>query len=656
MKILFLIVSCLIFHFSCPATGISIKDNQVHFIRGEQLEFLEDTSGKLSLDAVVANRNFKTLPQPVPNFGHTRSVVWLKFDISNLTNEDVFLEIGNPLLNHIEVYSLSPGKSARKGTYGNQLSFYKRTIPVNTFLVDPSLGSGEAKTIFIRLESTEPIEAPIHAGTLKAFYAFHHKLTFFEGIYFGFVLLILLYNLFLFFSVRDDIYLYYVIYVFTMILMMAHFKGYTFEYLWPDYASGNKFFSIIFSSGGIAGLIFSIRFLKSRHYTPFLFRLSFPLIAVYAVGIALNLTGNYFESNAIEMSISMIVCLYLFILGIAAYIKGNKAARFYIYAFTCIIIGAITTTLYYLDVLPYNSFNANAVLAGSALELLFLSLALADKINVYKEGNEKAQKMMIGQLKENEQLKDEMNRELEKKVKERTKELNEKSAQVDLLVYKASHDINGPLRSIVSLTRLGIQDLKDNPVALSYLENIHSASSKVTGMVSDLLNLARIKETQITYEQVNASMMIEEILASFKNLPEFSRLNFEVSIPEGFNLVSDPKTILSILQNIVENAIKYSDPSKTKCEVKISVSREFNNYVILCEDNGIGIPENMRDKIFEMFYKVDERSVGSGLGLFLVREMVRKLGGNIEFSGKEGEGSTFRIHLPVPDTEQTAKT
>lgn len=647
MRVFFLILMFFVFT-SLPAFAlVDIKDNETHFIYGSQMECLKDPSRRLTIEDIIRSKDFTTLDQPIPNFGQTRSIIWLKLNVTNSTLSNIYLEIGNPLVNSIQVYTIGNKGEIQSGLYGNHQKFSSRYIPVNNHLIDPHIASGESKLLYIRLESVEPLEAPISLGTIEAFYSFHHRLTLFDGIYFGFVFLMFLYNLILYFLVKDKLYLYYVFYVLCMTMMMAHFKGYTFEFLWPDTPQLNNYFSIIYTAGILSGILFSINFLKTKQYNPVFYKISFVFFFMGIVSVITSLLGFPFESNIIEMSLGTAGCFYLIIIGIAAYIKGNKTARYYIVAFNCLIVGALATLFYYLNIIPYNLFSVNAVLLGSGLELLFLSLALADKINSYKAQTTEAQKMMIAQLKENELLKDRLNKDLESMVKERTKELQEKSKQVDILVYKASHDIKGPLRSIVGLTKLGMIDLQESSKALEYMQNIYSASSKVTETVTDLLNLAKLKETTLSFEPIEVEKIIHEIILSFENLPEYKRLNIELSVDKDLKLISDKKSIFSIIQNMIENGIKYSDPLKEKSYLRIEVSKNTNQLIMKFEDNGIGIAADKKDKIFEMFYKVNEASIGSGIGLYLVKETIQKLAGHLDIVSQEGKGSVFTISIPI---------
>lgn len=647
---------CLIaiLFYTVPAFPNTITNGKVtYMVPGTSISYLEDADGKLTFSDVLTNGIFQRLNQPIANFSSSRSVFWLRFEVLNNTESKLFLEIGNPLLNEIEVYSGYYHQDFIKaGVFGNHFPFQNRLVPINTYLVDPLVNAGESKIIYLKIKSTEPVEVPITLGTIEAFLSLHHKVDFFEGLYFGFVVLILLYNLFLFFTVKERIYLYYVIYVVGMLFMMAHFKGYTFEYLWPDNAEKNKYFSIIYSFGSFSGIVFSIKFLKSKLYTPVLYNFTYVFLLVFTASVILNFAGFHFESNLIEMMAGMTGCVYVLALGISAYYKGNKSAKYHILAFGFIVAGAFITVIYYLNLIPHHALFANAVLIGSAMELLFLSLALADKINNYKTEIANAQAIMIQQLKENEKLKDQLNKELEAMVLERTKELKEKKAQIDLLFYKASHDIKGPLRSITSLAQMAITDFDDNVRTKIYLQNIFNASTNVSNKVTELLELAKLKETRFLFEEIKVKEMIDEILISLQNLPEYSRMSFDISVENNLMMVSDKKAVFSVLQNIIENAIKYNDPSKEKSVLKINISKSAKNYLFVFEDNGIGVPANKKEKIFDMFYKVNEKSIGSGMGLHIVKETIKKMGGNIEVNSEEKVGTSFVISIPVSNNVQ----
>jgi signal transduction histidine kinase len=126
-----------------------------------------------------------------------------------------------------------------------------------------------------------------------------------------------------------------------------------------------------------------------------------------------------------------------------------------------------------------------------------------------------------------------------------------------------------------------------------------------------------------------------------------SDMSFEVSIPTQLHLYADARRLKIILNNLIVNAIKYSDRNKSAQWVKISAEVIDDKCEISIADNGLGIRKEFHDKIFNMFYRASERSTGSGLGLYIVKETAAKMGGQIEFTSTEGVGSVFNFSLPA---------
>jgi signal transduction histidine kinase len=110
--------------------------------------------------------------------------------------------------------------------------------------------------------------------------------------------------------------------------------------------------------------------------------------------------------------------------------------------------------------------------------------------------------------------------------------------------------------------------------------------------------------------------------------------------------MTDRGRLKVVLKNLISNAINYSDPNKTESYIRISIEQENGFYSIQIADNGIGIPEDQLEHIFEMFYRANESSQGSGLGLYIVKETIEKLKGKVEVESSKGEGSTFKIKIP----------
>lgn len=229
------------------------------------------------------------------------------------------------------------------------------------------------------------------------------------------------------------------------------------------------------------------------------------------------------------------------------------------------------------------------------------------------------------------------------------KELNLRKAQIEehnneleLFVYKASHDIKGPLRSIIGLTQIGIHDVKDS-VAQEYFGHIQKSTQRLDNLLADLLRLTKAKQAEVEKQPLNLPVMVSDIVHSFKNIRYFDKVRIEVDIQEELLFESDEKMIYSIIQNFVENGIKYCDPTKEDPFLHISVRREEDKTIFLFRDNGLGVEEEHLPKIFDMFYKINPNSDGTGLGLHIVKVTIEKLGGTIKVNSRSGSGSLFTL-------------
>ncbi|MBW3545341.1 MAG: HAMP domain-containing histidine kinase [Bacteroidetes bacterium] len=227
------------------------------------------------------------------------------------------------------------------------------------------------------------------------------------------------------------------------------------------------------------------------------------------------------------------------------------------------------------------------------------------------------------------------------------RELNQKKAQIEdhnqqleVFVYKASHDIKGPLRSIMGLTQIGLSDVKDN-TALEYFQHIYKSTRRLDNLLMDLLKLTKVKQAEVDRQPIDLPAMLQNIIQSFSNIRYFDQVQISLDIQEGIALESDEKLLYSVLQNFVENGIKYCDPYKAQPMLQISVAQNAQETTFTFKDNGLGISQDQLPKIFDMFYKVDPSSDGTGLGLHIVKLTIEKLGGRLRVRSRERQGSTF---------------
>jgi signal transduction histidine kinase len=177
-----------------------------------------------------------------------------------------------------------------------------------------------------------------------------------------------------------------------------------------------------------------------------------------------------------------------------------------------------------------------------------------------------------------------------------------------------------------------------------YFGMIETSIRRLDHTLMDLIELAQTRRGSNKLSEVNVKKFVVEILDSFKDTPDFDRINFEISIDPNIEVFVDHVLLLSVFQNLIDNAITYCD--KAKPWIRIHVISSGNGIELNISDNGKGIPMNIKNRVFEMFYRGHSESSGSGLGLFIVKNALEKMRGKISFDSKEGQGTSFIVYIP----------
>lgn len=225
-------------------------------------------------------------------------------------------------------------------------------------------------------------------------------------------------------------------------------------------------------------------------------------------------------------------------------------------------------------------------------------------------------------------------------------QLRDKNEELNLFVYKASHDLKSPISSMMSVMTL-LNNCNNLEEIQLYTKMINECINKLNVVISDLLVLGQINHKALEYEKINLEEIIQGIIESIEFIKDFNDVKIEIEInPEAKYINTEKGLLRTILLNLIDNGIKYKNKSAELSFLKIRILPEKKGISIQVEDNGIGIPENQQDKIFKMFYRATSTSKGSGLGLYIVRTSVIKLGGTISLSSALNVGTTFKIYIP----------
>ncbi|HEY3404503.1 MAG TPA: PAS domain S-box protein [Ohtaekwangia sp.] len=249
------------------------------------------------------------------------------------------------------------------------------------------------------------------------------------------------------------------------------------------------------------------------------------------------------------------------------------------------------------------------------------------------------------------QLNDELTRQntqlaaQEDALKTTLNQLSEKNYELDQLMYKTSHDLRSPLSSIMGLVNLAILDT-DSSNSKEYLGKIEGRIKKLDEFIRSMLNYARVNRVELTQERINLREVALTCIRELEYLENFSAIETKLDCEGNDSIITDPLRIRIIFSNIISNAYKYYN-SDVKSFLKIGINVGQRIIRIDFSDNGIGIKPEHMDKIFNMFYRATDRSQGSGLGMYIVKQAVDKLKGQIKIQSEFGQGTHIRITIPA---------
>jgi PAS domain S-box-containing protein len=235
--------------------------------------------------------------------------------------------------------------------------------------------------------------------------------------------------------------------------------------------------------------------------------------------------------------------------------------------------------------------------------------------------------------------------ESEEKLEQQNRELVKTNAELDRFVYSASHELRAPLTSILGLISIAQMDESD-AAKVKILELMQTSVERLDIFIRDIVNYSGNSRLELVRDKIDFEEVIHGCLEQLRYMPEMEKVSIFTEIHGDYDFYSDRRRITVALSNLLSNAIKYQRVDQDKPYIHISVRITPSRADISISDNGTGIAEEYQDKIFNMFYRATERKSGTGLGLYIVKEVVDRLQGEVSVESTLGKGSTFHMSLP----------
>lgn len=416
---------------------VPIRDSvQQYLFSFQEIEFLEDSSDTLEIDDVCTPA-FASRFQPSPTFSpenyNRRSSYWYRIRIAHdsLSRHQWQIEFFDQTIDRLDFFTPNDGGFVRQ-SFGDELPFHARTINHKNFFVKLPEDRAGTYTYYFRIKSRQQANVLVVLRSTDYFMNYALDEYFFFGIFYGMILVFCFYNLLMFAAVREQLYIFYILYLISIGLYEMSADGIAYQYLWPSAVNWNQYAAgVMLYLASTFALFFAGSLLNLRRAHPALFAMLSAAFVFRTVFLVLSLTvaPEWFRFRFIEI----IPFGAAFFAAIHCLARGYRPARFMVVGYSFLFAGIVIKLIQYLDFnwLPLGGLTHYSLGFGFIMEMMFLSFANGDKIRVMRIEKERAQKKIIEQLHINQALKDSLNEQLELQVRIKTRELVEKSEFIE---------------------------------------------------------------------------------------------------------------------------------------------------------------------------------------------------------------------------------
>ncbi len=472
LKVLYSIALCTLFS-AIPLYAIEpilINEYLESLNITKQVQYFEDKSAKAAIEDITDNKKsikWIQCDSESVNFGYSSSAYWFRIITDNKTDDGLnyYLEIAYDRLTRVDLYLKKSGSGYKSIRAGNSLPFHVRQIEDRNTVFHIKEKPGK-NTYYVRVETASSINFPINIWSPESFLKRLNRDLPILWILYGFMIVMIFYNVFIFLYTREQTYIYYILLIVSLLLLQLILNGFAFQYLWPDSVwLANNALPYVISITLISFCLFFRAYLDTRRSFIFMDKLLvFTTIIPCTVIFIACLSGHPFildHAKKLLMIITLYSTVTMFLSsGIAAF-RGSHLARFFLFGFGLILLGTITLLLKQFGFIPSNPFTRGIMLMASSLMVVFFSLGLAEKIRVLKNT-----------------LSD-LNINLENKVIERTEELEaekEKLRHHNMLMDKE-----------VDLARIIQNEIVPQISPINYIYSLYKPMSKVGGDFFDFI-------------------------------------------------------------------------------------------------------------------------------------------------------------------------
>ncbi|MEL0167587.1 MAG: 7TM diverse intracellular signaling domain-containing protein [Pseudomonadaceae bacterium] len=603
---------------------------------GAHLLLLEDPQGALSIKQLLRNDSLQPWRAPSGehvNEGKDQSIWWVQFALQNnqATPLEGVIEIDYALLDNLTLYQLQSNNAPLVQHSGDHVPQNQRAVAVRNHWFPVTLPPGETR-FYLRVDTASTVFVPIYFANWPVSSAQLENSMLAAGLFYGILLGLFAYNLFLQLSLREATYAWYLTHIFNILLFMAAFDGLLWK--WFDASITVQtlcIYTLMFLHCAISTQ-FSRHYLHTREQFP---RLDKALQGKILVVLTAMVIIPFFSIDLYNNMASLFVLVSSIILlttGVYVWRKGFRYGSYYTLAWSFLLCSLIISTAGSLGVELFGaSYGTHWVKLGMCTEMILLSLGLADRINALKEARYKAD--------------------------EDARQARLETLAQSRFLARMSHEIRTPMNGVLGMLQLLLETRLDNQQRF-YLDTISKSGQTLLTVINDILDFARLESGRVKLERIafDPEELVSETASLFTAQALDKRLALYCSVSAELprQLIGDPTRLNQVLMNLLSNAFKFTAHGHVSLHVSGSPNEQTpDEWHIRFEviDSGIGIASEAQEGLFDSFTQADSSTTrrygGTGLGLAISQELVRLMGGSIGLQSAAGQGTSIHFCIPL---------
>lgn len=551
--------------------------------------------------------------------GYKGTKTWILLPVVNKTNFSNFiLKYSYPSMQQIHFYLFDENKLISSMASGKLIPFQNRPMKDTDYEFPFVLDQNKSYQILMSFESSGSMQLPIEILSPNELHEITQNKYLFYGIYYGIILLILIYSAFLSVTLREKIYVSYMAYIIAVVFAQMGLHGISYRYFWPNMPEWNKVSTIFFVPLMFSCLsIFAVNSLDLKKRAQMAYKI---LLGFSAFSFLISLSSLFAYGSTIIKITGLITSLLPFIIippAIVAWKRKVEFAPYYLSAVFFYIIGASLYGLKDSGLIPSNFITENGILLGSLIEILIFSVGIAVHIQ---------------------------------KIQKKTDSLKldlEKSKILGNIASQISHDIRSPL-SALNMVSGSLLEIPEEKRLI-----IRNASQRINDIANQLLSkskeIQKNSEPKVQNNSVELLSGIVDVIVSEKRTQFRDKLGItiELDLKNGYGVFAEmnPIELKRAVSNLINNSVEAFDIEKGL--ITVGVTQNTARAIIFVKDNGKGIPSHILSKLGQQGFShgKDRAESGSGLGLYHARKMIEALGGELKIDSQPDKGTTISLEF-----------